>query len=196
MRITLLLASLLASSVAASPAHAEDAGTGAVDLDKQRFSLEADAVPYIFSGYDVVLGYQPSFVPHARVIASHHEFDMPALMLGDDWHGRLSGFTLHGQYFSRAGGRGWMTGIQLAYTDFDITRDSAPGMTADLKQLELAAFGGYRWFPFDKGLFVVGWLKVGVPVKIGGDPMLGGDEFPTRPISVYPSIHLGYEVQL
>jgi hypothetical protein len=194
MRITLLIAALTSTAPAALTMSTADAGE--VDMTKQRISLEADALPYIFSGYDVVLGYQPSWLPRARVIASHHSFELPGPLLSDDWHGDLRAVTLHGQYFSRAGGRGWMAGIQLAYTDFDITRDSAPGMTADLDQLEVAAFGGYRWFPFDTGLFVVGWLKVGLPVNVGGDAMLGGDEFPTRPVSVYPSIHLGYEVQL
>ncbi len=197
LALALVPAAVLA--VAPSAAHADGAGgasAGAAGTASQRISLEADPLPYLLSGYDVVLGYQPSWAPRARVIASHHSMTFPGALLTDDWHGSLRGVTLHGQYFSRPGGRGWMTGIQLAYNDFDYTRDAVPGMVADRKQLEVAAFGGYRWFPFQRGLFLVGWLKVGLPVTIAGDEMLGDKEIADRKISIYPSLHVGWEVEL
>ncbi len=191
---------LAAAAVLAAPSTARaeaDAGAAPSGASaSQRISLEADPLPYFLSGYDVVLGYQPSWAPRARVIASHHAMNLPGPLLTGDWHGRMRGVTLHGQYFSRPGGRGWMTGLQLAYNDLDYTRDSVPGLTADRKQLEVAAFGGYRWFPFDRGLFLVGWLKVGLPVTIAGDRMLGDEEIADRKISIYPSVHLGWEVEL
>jgi hypothetical protein len=203
MRNPSLLALVLvpAAILAAAPsiARADDSGGGgaaAATATSQRFSLEADPMPYILSGYDVVLGYQPSWAPRARVIASHHSITFPGALLSGDWHGSLRGVTLHGQYFSRAGGRGWMTGIQIAYNDFDYTRDSVPGMTADRKQLEVAAFGGYRWFPFERGLFLVGWLKVGLPVTVAGDEMLGDEKVAERKVSIYPSVHIGWEIEL
>src|SRR5688500_16440164 len=137
-------------------------------------SLEADPLPFILSGYDVVVGYQPDFAPRARVIASTHSFELPNALLGDDWHSDMRGVTLHGQYFFRGEGRGWMVGSQLAYAHQTFTRDSAPGMSADLSQLDVAVIGGYRWFPFDKGLFLVGWMKVGLPIELASDDMLGG----------------------
>jgi hypothetical protein len=33
-------------------------------------------------------------------------------------------------------------------------------------------------------------------VTISGDAKLGGESFPDRKISIYPSVHIGYEVQL
>jgi hypothetical protein len=189
MRNTLLVA--LTVSVSAGTALADD-----VDLTAQRVSVEADALPYVMGGFDVVLGYQPAALPRARVIASTHSFELPGALLPDDWHSHTRAVTLHGQWFSRAGGRGFMFGAQLAYSRFDVIRESMPGAEVSYDTFEVAGFAGYRWFPFGTGLFVTAWGKVGVPVKVRGESMLGGEKVPSRPISVYPSVHLGYEVQL
>jgi hypothetical protein len=76
-------------------------------LPSNGISVEADGVPLIFSGYDAGLAFRPSFAPPARVLLTDRRFEMPNVILADDWHARQTAVTLQGQYHPRPGGRGW-----------------------------------------------------------------------------------------
>jgi hypothetical protein len=147
---------------------------GVAHAEPHRLSLEVDPIPYVSDGYDGVVAYQHPALPRFRVSLSAYVLDLPAFLAEDGrTDGRMRGNVLKLAYHSRNGGRGWMLGAFASITSTKYGMDDAK------TEFPIGPIAGYRWFPFERGLFLYPWGRLDVTT-----------------LKPFVTVHLGYEFSL
>ncbi|HXX32312.1 MAG TPA: hypothetical protein VEJ89_16545 [Myxococcaceae bacterium] len=179
-----------ALSLLAAEARAEEVSTRVAVPEAEsawhRLSVEVDPLPFFAHGYSVGVGWR---FDHVRISASAFSSDLPGFAVGSGWSGSVrAGASLRAQLYLDARDRGFYAALQLGPVATRYTPD-AGGSPVDAYQLVLTPSVGYRWFPFDGGLYLMPAVGVGLAVATWTEG--GGYQAPFA--QVIAALHVGWE---
>jgi hypothetical protein len=188
---TLALASFLSASVA----FADEAPPS------WKVSVETDPLDYFEHGYAAWVGVRAPALPRLRLTAGTRAFQFPSYVVelnpgNKGWSSYVRSYELFGQYFFGEHRGGFFVGLGAAYGQYTLTAPDGAGST-QVGHFGVALEGGYQWFPFDKlGLYVMPFLGLAANVTRAGSPTVGDLSYTESPVSPYPAIYLGWELDV
>lgn len=151
--------------------------------------VEIDPLAYVLRGHSVHvgLGYE-----HLRFDLGAFAADVPSFLESDDdFRTSASGFGLKFMVFPFAEQRGLFVGIDANLTRAWIQRRGSDLATDDVS-VSTGVLLGVR-IPLPAGFYVSPWIGVGY--GFGGDDVtLGGQRYESNALTVFPTIHLGYQI--
>ena len=182
---------LVPSAARAQEAPAADATT--------HVSVEFDPLPLLASGYGGVLSVRPAAMPRWKLGIASYALDYPSFLEdgvneGFELRAEPSFLVLASRSFSEERG-GWFVGGLLRQSRNAFTHEDHPDEVARTQTFELAADGGYVWYPLsERGLFLQFWGSLGVNLVEIGEPTVGDQTFVRQlPVLPYATLHIGYE---
>jgi hypothetical protein len=163
--------------LAASPAVAEPA------LD-----AEIDPTAYALSGHSLHVGLGRE---HLRLDVGAFAMTVPEAIHGQTgFQSSFEGYGAKLQYFVNADRRGPFAGIEAAYDHLLVEHGDAAFRDS---QLDVGIQIGWR-FSLTRSIYATPWLGVG-HVFGADDAMVGGARWEAQRWTVFPAVHVGYELR-
>lgn len=164
---------------------------------QSRGSLATDPAAWVFGGYSAIAMVEPEALPKLRLTAELWGMDFPDALVAlsaenrdEGWQRRFThAFAVYVDYHFGGEGSRWHVGGAFDLLRSRLTREDEEGL---LYSAEFLARGGYRWFPFDDGLFIDPWLAAGWIFPVGPLPVVAGERFVEFPIQVVGTAHFGW----
>lgn len=148
--------------------------------------VEADPIAYALNGFSL---HVASMVGSARVSVGTFGIDVPEWLHGNDgWDASFRGVGVKLDYLgSRVDG--YFVGIDGGYMRMSYGLDGGPAVKRD--EIGVGVRGGYRMDIGKSGLYVSPWVGLGYTFR-GRDVVIGEERFDHKPITVFPTIHIGW----
>ncbi len=158
-------------------------GIGAqVDIE-----IEADPIAYAFNGFSL---HAAKIFGSVRANVGTFGIDVPGAYHGNDgWSSTMRGAGVKVDYLGSSLD-GFFVGVEGGYMRNTYTL-AAGGEAAERNIIGVGVRGGYRLPLGRSGLYVAPWLGVGYNFD-GDDVEVSGEKFDRRPITVFPTVHLGW----
>ncbi|HEU0034009.1 MAG TPA: hypothetical protein VFQ53_25455 [Kofleriaceae bacterium] len=169
---------------------------GPVWAEGTRVSVETGPLDLALGGLGAGAAVTPSSSPHWRVGSTAYRLELPKFITELDsanvgWTATLTfGIDINVSYQVAESGKGWFFEGIVPYERYRYEHD---GMSTTAANLSLTVGAGYKWMPFDNGLFVRPLLGVAVRLASTGSRSVGGKEFADPLVKPLPVIHVGYE---
>lgn len=191
MRHNTLIALILLSTLSLS---AEAAAQGSVASHTQPPSIgwdvEVDPLAYALKGHSLHVGL---WMKQWRLDLGSFGLAAPSWIHGQEGFTQsFSGFGLKLDYFFKPSRAGVFVGLETGLARTTIRQEST-GLSDTLPVLNAGGRAGYRW-TFGERFFVSPWVGVGYAFG-AHDSVLGGARFSPQRITVFPTIHVGYQIQ-
>lgn len=151
-----------------------------------QIEIEADPIAYGLNGYSF---HVAGVLGSTRLSIGTFGADVPEWVHGNDgWSSAVRGAGIKLDYL---GSRmdGLFVGVEGGYMRMSYGLD---GRSPE-KRTEIGAGvrGGYRLDVGGSGLYVVPWMGVGYNFG-GGDIVIGEERFEYGPITIFPTVHIGW----
>lgn len=160
-------------------------GCGLPNSAKAQVEVEVDPFAYALNGYSL---HVAQIVGNSRLSVGIFGIDVPRFLHGeDDWRVVMRGAGVKWDLIGSPSG-GFFAGVDAGYMRMSNTLD-AIGETRKSHVINIGLRGGYRWSLGWQRLYMSPW--VGIGYSFGEDVHIDGRTFDHRPISVFPTVHVG-----
>ncbi len=181
------LAALFVTDPAGATESVDQAMAGA---DGLRADVEIDPTAYVFAGYSLHAGIGGG---RWRVDLGAFAMDPPEALVGnDDFDVSFNGYGAKLQYFLFEDQLGGFVGV-----DAGVAYATVSATDSDLAQRDTQLMTGvnFGWrFGLPASFYATTWLGLGY--AFGADDVtLGGKRFEPQRFTVFPAIHLGYQLR-
>ena len=161
---------------------------------EKHFELEIDPIAYVLGGAS---GHAAFTWKNERFQLGYAQLSMPeALRNHENLSESFKSISLKWDYFfgKHNANQGFFVGPTFDY--LFLTYEDEFSETYKEDQLSLGVRGGYKFDLFKKskafnGLYVTPWLGVSAFTK-SKDIEVGGKTYTRKPISIFPTVHLGW----
>lgn len=153
------------------------------------FDVETDPLAFIAQGHSLHAGI---WWDDVRLDVGSFGLVIPEFVHGQSgFEAAFTGFGTKADVFWGDRRDGLLTGVELAVSRVTVRHLES---TASDVQTQVGVSGrvGYRWAS-EAGLYVQPWVGVGYMFG-GSDVVLGGERFETAPLTVFPTVHVGYQI--
>jgi hypothetical protein len=148
--------------------------------------IEADPIAYAASGYSL---HVASVFGTLRLSVGAFGADIPQWLHGNDgWDMSMRGAGIKLDYL---GSRldGLFVGVEGGFMRLSYGLDDSA--TEKRNDVSVGVRGGYRLAIGRSGLYVAPWVGVGYTPG-GSDVVLGSERFDHSPITIFPTVHIGW----
>jgi len=168
---------------------------GTAETAHAQTQLETQPLALAFRGLSLGATHQ---IGHVRFGGGFYFFSFPDFFVNqssgnadEGWNVTVRpAFWLEGNYQFREDGTGLGLGVNVVYSNFRITNDTAPGL-AQYQALVFIPKATYTWVFFSH-LVVSPGLGVELHAKVGGETTVGTSDFEPLRIQPLPLLNLGY----
>jgi hypothetical protein len=151
-----------------------------------QMEVEADPIAYALNGFSL---HVAGVLGSARVSVGAYGLDVPDWLHGND--GWAMSFRGAGMKLDYLGSRvdGFFAGVDGGFTRVWFSVES--GGEEKRNQFGVGLRGGYRLDIGRSGLYLAPWVGVGYTFG-GGDIVLGEERFEHKPLTIFPTVHIGW----
>jgi hypothetical protein len=191
MRHNILISLILLSTLSLSTKAAAQDG---VALNKQPslvgWDVEIDPLAYALKGHSLHVGL---WLKQWRLDLGSFGLTVPSWVHGQEGFTQsFSGFGMKLDYFINPTQDGIFLGLETGLARTTIRQEST-GLSDTLPVLNAGGRVGYRW-TLGEHFFVSPWVGVGYAFG-ARDSVLGDAQFSSQRITIFPTIHVGYQIQ-
>ena len=164
--------------------------------------LEIDPLPFALRGHAAHVRVATEKLPGWVFSAGIYGLEIPGFLTDINSKNRDEGwkpeirnaYALFADYHFSGRPQGLFVGLQLAYQDFGLTRES----TAESREfgvLMAMARVGTLWKPFDSSFYILPWAGVAANLPVNdGNLTLGDDTYDVAPVGGFVTLHLGWQL--
>ncbi len=153
------------------------------------FDVEIDPLAYAVKGHSLHVGI---WLDQLRLDLGSFGLEIPEFAHGQKgFTSSFSGFGTKADWFFHRDRDGWFLGLEAGLARVTIARPQEQ-LAAQHLQISMGARAGYRWTLVDS-FYVEPWIGVGYALG-AKDVQLGQERFENNPLVIFPTIHIGYQI--